>query len=136
MTFPADLQDQHTATPSQTPERMAITPAPPPLPWLYRLTDRLPTPTSFPGKLFLVAFLATHIPLLAVIAYLLVRGGAVSAGAVLPLVQKLTEAFTACAVGSIWLVLLAIERPALVRVLALDGVLPTLEAYGYAAIEP
>lgn len=58
------------------------------------------------------------------------------AGPPLPLVQKLTEAFTACAVGSIGLALLAIERPALVRVLALDGVLPTLEAYGYAAIEP
>ncbi|NBC17924.1 MAG: hypothetical protein GVY18_11495 [Bacteroidetes bacterium] len=36
---------------------------------LYRLLDRLPWPRSYSGKLFFVAFLGTHLPLLGVLVY-------------------------------------------------------------------
>jgi diguanylate cyclase (GGDEF)-like protein len=38
--------------------------------WLYRTLSRAPFPKSYLGKVFLVAFLGTHVPLLALLAYL------------------------------------------------------------------
>ncbi len=73
-----DTLDQARAVTSPEPA-----PSAPLAPWLYHLIDRLPRPRGFAGKLFLVAFLSTHVPLLALIGYLVVRDGAVSAGAVL-----------------------------------------------------
>src|ERR687893_95759 len=37
---------------------------------LYRALSRAPFPKSYLGKVFLVAFLGTHVPLLALLAYL------------------------------------------------------------------
>ena len=36
---------------------------------LYRALSRAPFPKSYLGKVFLVAFLGTHVPLLALLAY-------------------------------------------------------------------
>ncbi len=38
---------------------------------LYRALSRAPFPKSYLGKVFLTAFLGTHVPLLALLAYLL-----------------------------------------------------------------
>ena len=38
---------------------------------LYRALSRAPLPKSYLGKVFLMAFLGTHVPLLALLAYLL-----------------------------------------------------------------
>ncbi len=38
---------------------------------LYRALSRAPFPNSYLGKVFLTAFLGTHVPLLALLAYLL-----------------------------------------------------------------
>ena len=37
---------------------------------LYRALSRAPFPRSYLGKVFLTAFLGTHVPLLALLAYL------------------------------------------------------------------
>ena len=38
---------------------------------VYRALSRAPLPKSYLGKVFLTAFLGTHVPLLALLAYLL-----------------------------------------------------------------
>lgn len=54
----------------------------------YRLLSRLPWPRSFLGKLFFVAFLGTHVPLLGLLAYILIVGR--SFAEVLPLLVVAT----------------------------------------------
>lgn len=61
----------------------------------YRRLDRLLWPKSYSGKIFLVAFLSTHIPLLALIGFLVVDRGAVSPVAVV------LVAFVATGVGAV-----------------------------------
>ncbi|MBA2714955.1 MAG: hypothetical protein H0U55_15545, partial [Rubrobacteraceae bacterium] len=38
---------------------------------LYRALSRAPLPKSYLGKVFLTAFVGTHVPLLALLAYLM-----------------------------------------------------------------
>ena len=40
---------------------------------LYRALSRAPYPKSYVGKIFLTAFLGTHVPLLALLAYFVRR---------------------------------------------------------------
>jgi hypothetical protein len=48
---------------------------------LYRMLSRAPFPKSYVGKVFLSAFLGTHVPLLALLVYLVHRRRFATSGA-------------------------------------------------------
>jgi signal transduction histidine kinase len=94
----------------------------------YRLLARAPWPRSYPGKLFLVAFLGTHVPVLALLGYLAIREGAVAERS--PLLIVVVGATLVAAGLTLW-ALRHLVAPVLATADALDryaddGTLPDL----------
>jgi hypothetical protein len=63
---------------------------------LYRMLSRAPFPKSYVGKVFLSAFLGTHVPLLALLVYLVHRRRFATSGAL----RILSVTVPATAVGT------------------------------------
>ena len=78
--------------------------------FLYRTLDGV-FPRSYPAKIFFVAFIGTHVPLIAVVAYVLAQSGPLADQAALLLVV-LGATLVGCAatLAAIWALLAPIRR--------------------------
>ncbi len=81
-----------------------------PLPDRDRRRTWVPWPTGLVGTVLLTAVVATHLPLLALVGYLVVGDGAVSSGAMLLVTLLATGVATALALGTLHRLLRVLSR--------------------------